>query len=206
MQEWFLNVADGADPDTDIWNVTETNDAAVTVDVYDSIGFLKVLTGTADGNTAIVDTKDILAWNVNKTDGAISELHMKNIFRIIDLTGEVGFGLSAVSSPSNAENWDSPGGYVASIHVDNDTVNFCSSDGTTTEKTNAISWISTNNTWYTAEIIVTATSVKFYIDGTLRATHSTNVPAYVQKFGVSARNTNSITSEIDVQYVHVWTE
>ncbi len=208
LNEWFFNIANAAVPNTAIWAVTEDNDAEVKAFIQVADSYMQIKAGTVATNDAIISTKDLMTWSVLKDNGNIASLHLKTKFRVIDLTGEAGFGFTTQSSDGAADVWDVLNFHVASVHIDNDTVNLCSSDGVATEKTDAHTptWIDTDNTWYTVEIVITTTDVKFYIDEILRATHTTRVPSHSHMAAASAKNTNGITANIDAQYIQVWTE
>jgi hypothetical protein len=74
------------------------------------------------------------------------------------------------------------------------------------ETTDLSSYISSNNTYYTIEIVLSLTSVKFYVDNVLRATHTTNVPIYTNEVVLCARNTNSVQTSLRAKLVEVWEE
>lgn len=65
-----------------------------------------------------------------------------------------------------------------SIYVEFDGTDavFSTSNGATTQSTTVITGYSTS-TYYNIKFVVSGSSVKCYVDGTLQATHSTNVPA-----------------------------
>ncbi len=94
---------------------------------------------------------------------------------------------------------------VATVVVHNQVPTAYTSDGSTAQTTSLASYI-TDNTWFLLEIVISATDVKFYIDDTLRATHSTNVPSAVWFFAFGATCENNTVQKTYVQYVQIWGE
>jgi len=205
LMEWFNDVAEGGDPNTSNWAVVEDNDGTVTVEMSGkALGYCRVLAGTGATNDSTINTNGLKTWNIAKVNGDVSSLRWESKLNIVDAEGEyaIGFGKAAVTT---ADSYDGGTNWSAGIHVDNDIVRFCTDDGTTLQATTISSYF-TENTEITYLVVLTATNVKLYINGSLRATHSTRVPSGVMSFFAGAKNTNGVQSDLKLQYVHVWTE
>lgn len=73
--------------------------------------------------------------------------------------------------------------------------------GTNTTTTNTdLNW--TVNTAYKLKIVATASSVKFYVNDVLKATHTTNIPT--APLGVAALLRNSDATTVEVDYIHAF--
>jgi len=203
IQDYFTK-PNGADPDAALWGVVEDNDASViTVNsVAGNQGYLKILSGTAAGDDARVHTSTLDKWKLWKTN--YKTIYMKSEFRVVDLTGEWALGFAWTGT---ADGVDAGNVYAACLHGDNDGVDAVTDDGSVVETTDISSYVSADNTWYTVEIRITTTDVKFFIDNTVRATHTTRVPGGILSLlNMMTKNTNSITTELDLAYIEVWLE
>ena len=205
LWEWFDDVAEGADPNSSNWAVVEDNDGAITVEMSEeALGFCRILAGSAATNDSTINTNGKKTWNIDKTNGDIISLNWESILNIVDAGGEyaVGFGKAAVCV---ASGYDAGTNWSAGIHCDNDVVRFCTDDGSTLQATTITSYF-TENTEIKYLVVLTTTDVKLYINGTLRVTHTTRVPGGVMSFFAGAKNTNSVQSDLKLQYAHIWME
>lgn len=87
-----------------------------------------------------------------------------------------------------------------------DTTLYCRSvdSGGTAESTNSTITLAAN-TKYVLKIKMTATSIKFYVNGVLRATHSTNLPTSTQglNYTMHIRNTEGVSAKnIRIKKIH----
>ncbi len=206
LNDYFNNVAPDAVPTANYWTFTQDNDA--TVDVKQNISPFYCLFngGTGATDDCIMNTIGKRYYDV-LIDG-VTTVYLKTRIKINDLTGEVGFGFvhAEVASPP-ASDADDDASHVSTIHCDNDTVRACSSDHSGAPTFTDITAHFADNTWVDVEIRMTATQTLFLIDGTIRATHATDVPpGVVQQIFFATKNTNGITTDLYIQYVEVWTE
>jgi len=208
FQDYFNTVVNDGAPDTTFWNVLDTGMGAVEV-INDTggapAGYLSC-TGQTDGDDAIADTRDKVVFSIKDT---VTTLHFKT-------HAELTFGDDTIAGIGFVGNERTLGMvidfYLANSEVATIVVKAtdhkpyaCTSDGTTLESTDLSAYI-TSGTWYDFEIIITASDVKFYIDGTLRATHSTNVPSSVWQLAIGAQCIDTGDSHAYVEYVQVWGE
>lgn len=201
FQDFFLTVADEASLDTSIWNEQLDNDGTISVEQTDVVGYMDVLAGT-------VNLNDTFAYTQNKRHISFKEgVTSLGIDGAVNFVNEEGSYLFALSNQSSGSDSTAVNGsaHTAGIHCDNDTVNAYSSNAVAGETTD-ISAFFAENTYVFVEIVITASDVKFYIDGTLRATHSTRVPDYVMFAVAAVRNKNGIQSQMKAQYTQAWGE
>lgn len=204
LNEHFTTVAAGADPDTNYWTVVEDNNA--NIQILHGVNLIcNVLAGTVGANDAIAHTKDKITWWSGGTD--VSTLFFRAKFKVTDLTGEFSIGLAESSYAGDVVGtWSNTGTRkAANIYGNNDTIYAHTADGTA-EATNISAYIS-NNTFVEVEIRVTFANTKFYLNGTLRATHSTNqAPSNTYAVNMSCTNANGITTSMSAYFIEVWVE
>ncbi len=200
LNEYFGTVGGSVAPDTAIWTVVEDNDASVQVFFSTTKGCL-IIAGTVAANDGYMFTRS--SRNYDPTDSNIISLSLKTRLKVTDLTGEFGFGfMDSDNNTPTADTFDTAAQHHATIHCDNDIVNFSTSEGT--NETTDVSAQFSDNTLVIVEIVITASDVKLYTDGTLRATHSTRVPTNYMYVAYAAKNTNGITTGIIVRYNETW--
>lgn len=198
LTDYFQDVADGAVPNVNKWNVVETNDGAVTVDITDPEGFCKILAGTVNNNDSSINTNDIYAFGINKV---VSSIKLKCELKVVDLTGQFGVGLVGDITGVFWHQMKTP----LCIYGDNDVIVIRTSDGAIQEETDVSAHIS-DDTWLLIEATWIAGSVIVSLDGTVRATHVTRVPATMLRAMEQAINQNGIQSDLRLKYIEVWPE
>ena len=206
FREYFDTVADAADPSTTYWTVVQTTDL---VYVQNNVN---VVPGYLTCSVRAVADDDGLVFSRDK-----KIISLKYGVTTICLQGYIKFNWSndAVptcfaglfdndAAPASVNDMISANN-VASIDV-NEGVPYSRSgnSGGVDETTNLSAFIS-DDTWFLLKIEITSSSVKFYIDGTLRATHSTRVPAGVYQIGIGATSNGNINT-VYAQYLEIWGE
>lgn len=194
----------GAGADATIWITTTDNDAIASTNQSPKQFLLR--SGSAATNDAVIQTKGLREWNPDvMVDATI--IKFKTTLQIVDLTGEFGFGFIQSNLAATADSFDAVASRVVGFHGDNDTIETVTSDGSTAE-TNNVSAYFTDSTDVDIEAVYTVgTDVKFYIDGTLRATHTTNLPTGTGlQFAFASKRTNGIQTDLIIKYVEAWPE
>ena len=111
-------------------------------------------------------------------------------------TGRVGFGLTPSGTPGDIYDTNSATVNTARFLISTSTLYAVTATGAANTNTDISSGITTSS-WHTYEMVFTpGTDCKFYVDGVLKATHTTNLPASgtgILAFGVSAATTHYIT-------------
>jgi|TARA_Y100000310_G_C20701301_1_gene830186 hypothetical protein len=209
FEDFFNTVANDADPDSSYWSVVE-NGGTVDVenDTASTPGFVKCEDDGNAGTDGIAKTRN--KFMISRK-GGITTVHLKAYLKF-DWTANsanpsCGFGfIESDVDITDMDLIDDNTAEVATIGVKNNIVNAFSSDGSTTESSDLSSW-ATDNTWFTVEIRISSSDVKFYIDGTLRATHSTNVPDSTWYIVFGSTNRDNANREYTyVQWVQAWAE
>lgn len=174
----FNTVDHGADPDTDIWSVVENGAGDVEVQKSSVIapGYCLCNSLAGVGDDAIAYTKG--KWEFAFQDG-VSLITLKARLRMNWTSGgdgECGIGfLDNASIPANVAALSVVANYAASIVADTGVPRAHTTDNTNIETTDLSAFI-TDAVWFDLIILMDGTDVKFYIGGTLRATHTTRVP------------------------------
>jgi len=207
FQDFFNTVANGAAPDSTYWSVVENGDGAVTilsVTPY-TPGFLQCYT-VVTGNDAIAYTKDKRVVSLkNGVTTVCLKAYVNLSWGCAGYEGKCGIGFTENDNiPADTDILTGAAHEVASIVADAGVPKAFSSDGNTVESTDLSSYIS-DDTWFDLEIRITSSDVKFYIDGTLRATHSTSVPNSVWQVVASGTGEND-TIKVKVEKIQVWGE
>ncbi len=142
LNEYFGTVGQNA-PDTNIWTVVEDNDASVQVFFSGGEIICSVQAGTAATNDGYMFTN--LSRNYDSIAASVlPSLIFNTRIKIVDLTGEAGFGLmDSDNNTPTADTFDTAAQRHATIHCDNDVVNFSTSDGTN-ETTDVSAFFSVN--------------------------------------------------------------
>lgn len=206
LTDYFLDVANGAVPNAAKWNVTEidaNSTARAVISTAETPGYLRVQQITTNVSSYI-DTRDIYAWSLK---GGISEIHFSARIRTnVFAFRHIAIGLLEYDvADAIATNFNLAANESAAIIAKNDENFYANTgDGAALEQTDIKTYL-TVNVWHDIEIIVTSSDVKFYVDGTLRATHSTRVPDTCYYAAVSVTRTLDDT-RIDVENIKIWTE
>ena len=205
--DYFNTVGDNAAPDTNIWKVSIVGSSTSITDLRNSIGWLEMITGTAANDGSVVSSGNKRTFSIK--DG-ITTIYFKSRIKINDLTGSFGIGfIKSTALTTNPQDWANgvANSRAAFFYCDNDVVLAQTDDGVgNTQTTDVSTYISTNATWYDIEIRISASNVKFYVDDTLRATHSTRVPSYTWGVNIAVRNRNGINLELDTEHIEAWVE
>jgi len=205
LADFFSEIVSGSPPDTSKWYLVEDNDASVTVNVWtdETIQLLNVA-GTGAADNAIARTTNLIVFgkkHKNPEDETTEvELTVRFLIKCADNTGEYAVGLASAISVPTADQYDSGTIHAAGLHCDNDTVRTVTDDGTTLEATDVSAQV-TQAAYHLIKIVLTSTDTKFYIDGTLRATHSTRVPLGSFFFMNATKNTNGVTTSLKMPFV-----
>lgn len=204
----FSTIANDAAPDTASWSVVENGGGSVTVenDLAGKPGRLKCISGGTTGDDGIAHTADKRMFSLKNS---VTTLHLSARLKFditeagVNTPGGIGFfhNEAPVSVLDLTENTK----HVATIIVDGNTPRAYSTDGADAEVTDVSAHIS-DNTLFDLEIVISASDVKFYIDGTLRATHETRVPSNVWCIVVAAQSVNTAQEYTYVENIKVWGE
>lgn len=204
FSDWFQRGSDGENPNSDHWSVVEDEGATVDLEYSATDGIQVLITsGTTATSDAAMHSKDKVHFCPNKLISG-ETFHFKTRLRMNDLIGEYAFGLAAhIYVPE--DNYFQVGG--AGIFVDDDVVTFYSDGSGGTVESTAVTSYFADGTTVEVEIVITDSDAKCYIDGTLRATHSTSYP---DQYGVyllfRTKNSNSTNSIMEVVYTSAWVE
>ncbi len=201
FRDCFNKVADAAVPDATYWNVIEDGTATVQVLHGTPPNFLE-LKSIAGDEDAIVHTMDKFLWAIKEN---VTTLHMKGRFNYKQNTGNgnwaIGFLLYSNANP-DALQLIQPAQHIASLLLGT----AYSSDGAVNETTDLTAFLS-DNVWFDLEIEISATYVRFYIDGSLRATHEARVPDAVWQASITARRAGeAFDVELEAEQVEIWCE
>jgi len=203
MVDYFDTVADGADPETAVWSIVESGDGAVTVDTHtaDVPGYVN-LTVTQNTYEASMFTKDKRVFSLK---GGATTLYFEAYvyFNEIGVNGKKGIGFVENDDATPDHTAFEGNNHVAGFYVDDKAYSY-SSTGAANESSDLSGFISAT-TWYTLKIAITASDVKYYVDGTLRATHTTRVPSSVWQV-VMAVGEDGADSGMKIQWINVWGE
>lgn len=152
---------------------------------------------SASGAANFSNTLPGTGTNVEYTVSANKAVKIK--FRFKDGSGgagRVGFGLTPSGTPADIYDTNSATVNTARFLISTSTLYAVTATGAANTNTDISSGITTSS-WHTYEIFFTpGTDCKFYVDGVLKATHTTNLPASgtgILAFGVSAATTHYIS-------------
>ncbi len=113
--------------------------------------------------------------NDNYSPSQSKTLRYKQIVRVVDTTDRKGWGFCTSASNIHTAQTDVSNGEMRFI-LNGSTLYAQNANGTTATSTNISSGLTLTN-WNTFEIVFTPTvDIKFYVNGTLKATHTTNLP------------------------------
>lgn len=203
LKDDFSEVGNGAAPDATLWNVTTDNDGTL-VTTYDPNGQRCVLeAGTVNNNDTYMDTNTFRNFDLEQLVFDNKELHFKTRIFFNDITGMFGLGFLVFNIPASVDNFNVANRHMAVIYGNNDVIASNTTDGAVQETNNLSAYFS-DGVAVVVEIIVGAASVEFWIDGTLRATHSTRIPLHSMVATLSARNQNGIQSIARADYALAW--
>ncbi len=202
LQEFFQNGANGDPPDASKWVLTVDGDASIAISTG-GIWSCNISAGTGAANDAVMRTFGI--QNFAPFKEGITSLNFKARFYAGDLSGEFGIGTISATSLATANLWDTALSQMG-IWCDNDTVYAESADAVADEQTDLTAYFA-DATWVTIEIIhEIGVDVKFYINDTLRATHSTRLPGLDVQVAVAAKHTNGFNPNLYAHFIQAWTQ
>lgn len=170
----IMPVSDTADSTTNGW--TETG---MTITANQGGAGVINITSTADG--AIYTNLPGIGSNTNLRFADIGANALRIKFRLklgtVDASERIGFGLSSSGSgwyETQTSFADSTIRFVL-IESSGDKLYAVNADGAANTNTNVTGALTLTN-WHTYEMVISSSSVLFYIDGTVVATHTTNLP------------------------------
>jgi len=208
FQDFFNTVANLGDPSATNWSVIENGDGAVVVYNTSSTqpGYLHCEGGTTTGNDGVSYTKD--KRNISLKNG-VTTVHFKSYVRF-DWTADNGdnCGIGLIENdltPTGAFDFRSAANESAAISLIDQVPVSISSDGAVAETTDLSAFI-TDNVWFLLEIVISVSDVKYYINDTLRATHTTRVPSSVWQIEVASTSVNNLNQKVSAEYVKLGAE
>lgn len=208
FQDFFNTVTYGGDPSTTYWSVTE-NSGSVTVEnaSTENPGWVRASSGSLTDNDGVLFSNNKMTFSLK--DG-VTTIHIKTRIKFNFQAAATGqsccFGVMANNvAVAYASRLSENGAHEAAIIVVNSIPTAYSGDGDGHDTTDLSAYIS-DDTWFDCYIVISVTDVKFYIDGTLRATHSTNVPAAVWQIVLGATCIGSSYEHSYMEYIQVWAE
>jgi len=192
--EHFNTVADQAAPDATFWTVVENGGGSVKVNnqLAAQPGNCQCQSGAVNGDDALVHSADKFVISMKDI---MTTIHLKSYLMVdyqatdADQCG-IGFMSNDVAF-TQIDDLSVLGNHVATIVVNNDNAQCYSSDGVAAESTNISAYL-TDGVLALIEIVISRTDVKYYVNGTLRATHETRVPLSTWQicFGASSKGAN----------------
>jgi len=207
FHEFFNTVANGANPDATFWNVIE-NTGTVVVESHhvDVPGYLLCTSGAVNNEDGIAHTKDkfVISFK-NRVTSILLEAYCKMDWTassnpcgigLIENDSVVGAGIPDMRNA--AEN-------PAAIIVNGGVPTAYTSDGAVVQTTDLSAFI-TDDTWFLFEMEITAGSVTFTIDGTLRATHITRVTDTIFQIMMGSTCCDAANALTYCDKVEVWGE
>ncbi len=199
----FDQIANGAAPSVAFWGVIADTGTAL-VNTTGVITTVVLHAGPINTKYILIHTSPMYVYSLK---GDISEIHFKCRFKMDDFTAVTGLGLISNLAQTGHMMFDpTQHNYQVGLNINNDAIVFISDDGAVNETTDATPWVTTQNTYYTFEVVLSATSVKFYINGTLRATHVVRIPSRVQSVALMAGALNGAICDVTCSNVEIWTE
>ena len=180
------------------WNETTVGASPGVVTVYSTTDdypvYMELDSGADNNDEAQIDSLD--KYMVNPLKTSITTIHLKFVARI-DVTDDANshFDLGLSSSDKLRK---------AVLNMVTDVAKFSTRNSDGEEHTDISAHVA-DDTWYTFEIQWTTSDVKFYVDSTLRATHSTRVPERPLAAFFRAWN-RDVVQKVDLQYVEMWAE
>jgi len=204
FRSYFDKVADGAAPDDTVWTLIVTGGGTVTVqnDTANKNGFLICASGAGADDDAIACSKDKRIFSIK---APVTTLHMVGRAKFVytnhaAITDCLGF-VANEKALTECGSFRALDAYAAAFVTYSNVPYACTSDGAVIEETNLGVWIITG-TWFNFEIVISVTDVKFYINGTLRATHAARVPSSVWQMAVGATQ-NGEAETVYIEYMDV---
>jgi len=206
LNEYFCTVANGVAPDANIWTVvTDGTGTLVTDFVGGAATNCVIKAGNVGTDDSYMDSLDKITVDTRELQK--STINFKTRMAVVDNTGEFGVGLIKYGVNPTADIFTTGvGNYVAGVYCNNDLVNAISNDGNAVPETTDISAFMGEGVYRKILVVYSKTSVLFYIDDVLRATHSNRIPDYPLMVAMAAKNTNAIETVISVSSIEVWTE
>ena len=204
FSDWFQRDANSADPNSDSWTTVENSGGSAIIENGATDGTDCRLLADSESEQVAIHTEDKILFSPHKL-GSNEELHFKTVIRVINLTGEHGIGMAR--NTTNATSVDFTDGAMG-IFVQNGVAEFRSDGSGGTYDSTAVTSYITANVDCEIEIVLTTSDAKCYIDGTLRATHTTSYPdQYPLKLVFFAKYYSTLYSaSLDVLNVSVWVE
>jgi len=207
FRSYFNRVADGAVPDATFWTLVLNGGGLVTVqnDLANKPGYLYCASGPGAGDDAIAVTKDKVVFSLK---APVTTIHMAGRAKF-DFTADaiktciLGVLLNEFVM-TECNDFVIPNKSAAGFVVYSNVPQALSSSPGNKEETDVSAFIA-DNTLFDFEIVISAADVKFYINGTLRATHVTHHPDTVWQLVVGASRSDVETFTF-IEYLDVWGE
>ena len=180
---------------TEVTNGGTPGTVTIKNDVDDLPVYCEIASGADVADYAMIHTRNKYMVSHNIDDVTTVHLKFRARITVID-AGNVDFHLGLFDAE-----------YAHSAVFISDAVTgikYLSDDDTATEETDASGDIA-QNTWYTFEIRITSSNIKFYVNNVLKATHSTRIPKEPVEVQFRALNLGAATNN-EVQYVQLWVE
>ena len=208
LREYFNNKTNDYPPNPAHWNVTEVNGVVA----------VKNTTAEVPGYIVCAETVNGIANMIATTNGKVmisqkepvTTIHVKSRIKfnygIVDQAHVgIGFAEGDAAIIDMASMVGAAFEVASIIQRETNGVFAYASDGVAVESTDLNAYVA-DNTWFDVEIVISGSDVKYYINGVLRATHSTNVPSSSWQLVIGAKYQNEIGSKLCAQYVNLWAE
>ncbi|KKL86351.1 hypothetical protein LCGC14_1945630 [marine sediment metagenome] len=200
LNEYFQNVANGVVPNPDIWTLTLDGVAGVIVQ-YGDPGFLNVYSGLGATDDAVAST--IGKYLFDPTKLSTTTLNLKIDVKFNGVIGEFGFGLIDAGDVGTADRFDQDINLMG-IHCDNSVIRACNTNNGGGEFTDISAFITSGVPCEILIVYEIGVNIKFYVDGTLRATHTTRLPTHEMQCNIATKATNGQNSVLHCYDVEVW--
>lgn len=205
LRDDFNLQADGADPDASIWTVIENGG---TVNIVNNTagqpGYVECDSGGVTGQDALAITQDKYVMSLKN---GITTLHLRAYLNM-NWAGEAGaeieFGvMENETTPAAVGSIGASGLGSAGVGAIGGIPYVMSADDVANEQTDVSAFVS-DATGFWFEMVLGAASFLFYIDDTLRATHTTRYPLSVWQIITGATCINNNASNIKIEGLKVW--
>jgi len=204
FNEYFDQVADGADPDVNSWSVVETG-GLVTVENanVDAPGYAKCTNAGGVGNDAIFYSKDKKFFALKN---GVTSLSMITRVKLnwFDTTAGMTMAFGFVTNdltPTQADDFSLFANKPATILVSSGLAYACT--GQLAQELDLLdTWVA-DNTYYEFEIKITAVAVEFIIDGITRRTHTTQVPVSIWQMVFASRGVQAQIDILECEYIKI---
>jgi hypothetical protein len=208
FKDYWDTIANDATPSTTYWTTVESS--AGTVDVLNDhagLGWLLCNVPQGSGGTGLIHSRNKKVFSL-KSD--IESIHLKGRFKFNwgteadDKSIGVGF-MKNDSAPTTMADIETTANQIVSILVDSGTPRAWTSDGSNVEVTDLSLYI-IKNTEFDLEIVITSEDVKFYINGSLRATHETNIPDSCWQVVMGITGSSGYLHSLYCQWISIYAE